>query len=196
MIFVDIDGVLAEFSGAFSKLVAEKYDTPLIRTREVQDWWWSNVYGKEHFDYGWRRVEKELNWWESLESLATAEQLRRVARAHRDLPIIFVTSRASGGVNSDSTYHQTIRWLERRGIEEPLLIHTKGDGKGGKTNKADLVDRFGAYFAIEDSPQNALDYAEKGIEVALLDWPYTATTLHPKITRCGLTEALTLAGVP
>ena len=69
-------------------------------------------------------------------------------------------------------------------------------GRTGKTDKAAIAHIWEPYFIIEDGPQNALDYAEAGFEVALLDWPYTENTKAPGIHRCSLTEALEMAGVP
>ncbi|KKK72955.1 hypothetical protein LCGC14_2898660, partial [marine sediment metagenome] len=65
-----------------------------------------------------------------------------------------------------------------------------------KTDKASIAKIWSPYFIIEDGPQNALDYAAAGYEVALLDWPYTKDTKAPGIHRCGIMEALEMAGVP
>ena len=150
----------------------------------------------ERLNYGWETVKLTENFWEKAPSLAPPEVFARLAVAHKTIPILFVTSRIPTAGNS--VQRQCINWLEERGILDPLVIVAGGDARGrtGKTDKAAIAKIWSPYFIIEDGPQNALDYAAAGFEVALLDWPYTATTKAPGIHRCNLTEALEMAGVP
>lgn len=199
MIFVDIDGVLAEFCASFSRLVREGDSAmPIITSPTAADWnTWGGHMTQKRKSYGWARVKKTENFWETLDPLAPPEVFRRIAASHHDIPIIFITSRVATA--GRSVYHQCINWLEAQGIEEPLVIiaPAKHSLSGRcKTSKAEIASVFRPYFAIEDYPQNALDYAAVGVEVALLDWPYTEGTVAPGIHRMGIIEALTMSGVP
>ena len=198
MIFLDIDGVLAEFCEAFSRVIQTFDPTmPLITTATQPDWGtWGGEMTDERLNYGWETVKVTENFWEDAPSLASPEVFARIAAAHKEIPILFVTSRIPTA--GHSVQRQCINWLEKRGILDPLVIVAGGDARGrsGKTDKASIAKIWSPYFIIEDGPQNALDYAAAGFEVALLDWPYTATTKAPGIHRCNLTEALEMAGVP
>ena len=198
MLFVDIDGVLAEFCEAFSRVIQQFDPTmPTITTATQPDWGtWGGEMTNERLGFGWEVLKKVENFWESLAPLAPPSVFQRIAAVHKTIPILFVTSRIHTAGNS--VQRQCVNWLEQYGIEDPLVIVAGGDKKGrtGKTNKADIARVWNPYFIIEDGPQNALDYAAAGFEVALLDWPYTATTKAPGIHRCNLTEALEMAGVP
>ena len=194
MIFLDIDGVLAEFCVAFSRLIQQFDPTmPSITSATQPDWsTWGGEMTKERASFGWEILKKVENFWEGVPSLAPPSVFRRIAAAHKTIPILFVTSRIPTVGNS--VQRQCVNWLEQKGIEDPLVIVASGGHK--KTNKADIARIWSPYFVIEDCPQNALDYAAAGFEVALLDWPYTADTKAPGIHRCSLTEALEMAGVP
>ena len=198
MLFIDLDGVLAEFCIPFSNII-RKFDArmPIISTNTQPDWGtWGGEMTDERLNYGWETVKVTENFWEDAPSLASPEVFARIAATHKEIPILFVTSRIPTAGNS--VQRQSINWLEKRGILDPLVIVAGGDSRGrsGKTDKASIAKIWSPYFIIEDGPQNALDSAAAGFEVALLDWPYTATTKAPGIHRCNLTEALEMAGVP
>lgn len=196
MIFVDIDGVLANFTRAFSTLIAE-YDStmPIIGPQDTPDWeTWGGLMTPDRRKHGWQALKSTLNFWETVPPLAPPQVFRRLAASHKLIPILFVTARittAGRGVQE-----QSVRWLEEQGVYDPLVIVAKGDVHIGKTNKVDIARIWHPYFIIEDGPQNALDYAKAGFEVALLDWPYTKEIKAPGIYRCKLAEALAMAGVP
>lgn len=198
MIFVDLDGVLAEFCEMFSRVIRRADPTmPAITTATQPDWGtWGGALTKERLNLGWESVRATENFWETLRPLAPPSVFQRLAAAHKTIPILFVTARSPTAGNTVQA--QCVNWLEGQGIEDPLVIVAGGDrqGRKGKTNKADIADIWVPYFIIEDGPQNALDYAASGYEVALLDWPYTENTKAPGIHRCSLTEALEMAGVP
>lgn len=198
VLFCDIDGVLTEFCAAFSHIIRQADRTmPVITTATQPDWGtWGGEMTNERLNYGWETLKATENFWETLNPLAPPSVFKRLAAVHKTIPILFVTSRVPTAGNTVQI--QCINWLEKHGIEDPLVIVASGDRRirGGKTNKADIAHVWEPYFIIEDGPQNALDYAAAGFEVALLDWPYTKDTRAPGIHRCSLAEALEMAGVP
>ena len=198
MIFLDLDGVLAEFCLPFSNIIRQFDPTmPYSSTRTQKDWGtWGGEMTNERLNYGWETVKLTENFWERSPSLAPPQVFARLAAVHKTIPILFVTSRVPTAGNTVQV--QCINWLEERGILDPLVIVAGGDARGrtGKTDKASIARIWSPYFIIEDGPQNALDYAAAGFEVALLDWPYTKDTKAPGIHRCSLAEALEMAGVP
>lgn len=197
MIFCDLDGVLADFTGAFSKLIQEDDPTmPLVRTRDALDWdTWGGILTKARAKIGWKKVTQTENFWETLDPLPSREVFQRLAACHRTIPILFVTSRTpSAGL---SVFHQTINWLEMHGIRDPMVIAPNGSPRiNDRMDKADVAEIWNPYFVIDDSPKTSLAFAAAGFEVAMLDWPYTKDTKAPGIIRCGLIEALAMAGVP
>lgn len=199
MLFVDIDGVLAEFCATFSRTIRDYDPTmPIIHTATQPDWGtWGGVMTNERLNIGWERVKETTNFWENLPPLASPVAFRRIAAVHKNIPIIFVTSRIP--TRGRTVQVQCINWLEAQGIRDPLVIVAGGqnlEGRHAKTTKAEIAKIWQPYYIIEDCPQNALDYAEAGFEVALLDWPYTADTRAPGIHRVPLAEAFALAGIP
>ena len=198
MLFFDIDGCLAEFCAPFSRLIQESDPTMPIITSDAQPDWgtWGGLMTDARASIGWGRVKSTENWWETLPTLAPPSVFQRIAAAHHDIPIIFVTSRIP--TLGRSVYRQCINWLEAQGIEEPLVVvaHGSKPDRTGTTSKQRIANIFRPVFAIEDCPQVALDYAAVGVEVALLDWPYTEGTRAPGIHRMGIVEALAMAGVP
>jgi hypothetical protein len=195
--FCDVDGVLAEFAFAFSRLLHLEFGTPITYTREVSDWAWDKQgITKEQFAWGFERIETIPDFWLQCPTLATPEQFKRIADAASRLPILFVTARAPSA--GDSVYHQTVRWLEMQGIAEPLVIVSKRGGMGGGTDKADLIEHFNPGLVIEDAPHTAVAFARRGVPVALMDWPYTSTDdvwAHSGyIKLCNLDQALDMAG--
>ncbi len=198
MIFVDIDGVLADFSVEFSRFI-RAYDPtmPIVTASTQLDWsTWGGIMTEARANAGWEAVKRTENWWETLPDLAPPSVFRRIAAAHHDIPIIFVTSRIP--TLGRSVYQQCINWLEAHGVEEPLVVVAKGSkpDRMATTSKQRIANIFRPVFAIEDCPQVALDYAAVGVEVALLDWPYTKDTVAPGIHRMNIVEALAMAGVP
>ncbi len=181
MIFVDIDGCLANFDKGFIATIAEKYGPTDVSGRT--DWKWSSVYPRKQYDYGWKQTEKTEGWWEKLESLAPQIVFERLALFHRDLPVVFITCRKY------YTREQTYNWLRASGITDPELVLCEDKG---------LVARsLEPYAAVEDSPKQALLLAEAGVEVALVDYPYNRDISHPLITRCEtILEAFDLVGLP
>ena len=197
MIFIDLDGVLAAFCEAFSHVIRKGDPTmPIITSSTQPDWdTWGGALTRERLNYGWETVRETENFWETLTRLAPPSVFPRLAATHKEIPILFVTSRVPTA--GRSIQRQCINWLEEQGILDPLVIVAGRErGRAGKTSKADIARIWSPYFVIEDCPQTALDYAAAGFEVALLDWPYTADTKAPGIHRCSLTEALEMAGVP
>lgn len=186
-ILCDIDGVLADFYAAFSALLSAEFGVPVYTTQTAPSW--DLGYTDDQIKRGFEIISKTPNFWLTVPPLATPHQLRRLADAHHEVPVIFVTARtASAG---RSVYHQTVRWLEDCGIKEPLVVTVKR-----AQDKLPLLERFNPYILIEDSPMVALEAARLGTTTALMDWKYTEHVVHSNITRCNLTEALTIAGIP
>ena len=178
MIAVDLDGVLAEFSEAFSRLVSERYGTPILRSDQVPSWDWNGVLTKEQMDYGWDAVRSSDTFWGSLAPLAPSSVFATLASYQKAIPIVFITSRIGRHV-----YDQSAMWLERMGIENPLLVVVPEGW-----SKASITRDWPLTAVIEDAPEQALALAENDTWVYLVGYLYNRNVRHANIIRCKDTE--------
>ena len=83
-------------------------------------------------------------------------------------------------VSARGEYNRSVTeaWLERHGIQPMAVILTGGAGKLSICHYRDI----GVF--VEDSPLNARDLAEAGIQVLLLETDYNRYLSHPGVTHC------------
>lgn len=91
---------------------------------------------------------------------------------------IFITSRP------EDLKAKTISFLERRFAFENPSVFFSGDISSNLEYKAEICLKEGVDLIVEDSPNNSLRCAEKGIRVLLLDKLWNQNCEHKNIFRC------------
>jgi len=165
---IDVDGVISDFTWAFTGVAVELGALPRRRHCSEQDTW--------HFDRGiepfdadpvWEEFKRRWNWWMTLEPFpdieATIPFLNQAIAEH---DVLFVTSRVpTRGLATDA---QTRYWLEGLGVNMPhagvVVVPT---GQKGLVCKGLRID-----VAIDDCPDNLKDLREHGVLAVARDWQY------------------------
>lgn len=166
-IALDMDGTVSNFIGSYTSLAHMiNHEVPIITDYQQAKSWdfstWVPNYTKEINEEVWTHILNSRNFWVSEEALFPND-MSFLASKHRDpqFPIIFLTRR--DGV---LPWEQTIRWLHRYDIHEPLVVRVqKGEEKG------DWCRRLGIKVLIDDAPMNAERLGD-GVKLIMPDWPY------------------------
>lgn len=160
----DIDGCVANFGAGFSRLCHElNPDAPIINYHDITAWNWHEWYG--HYDTveeAWKVVRADPNsylFWLGLDPMFDLTYLRSV---YREWPIVFMTRR-DGGL----AWFQTVQWLERHGMHEPLVYRIKSGEE-----KSEVCAKLGISTIIEDSPTYAQEALDAGMNVVLVTYQY------------------------
>ena len=114
----DIDGVVADFCGGFSKImngINPRY--PIITSNNTEDWNWKTWYAPDEsrdkvakdIEYVWENVIKKVGYtlWNGLDPLFP-DQMNALNRHALTEPIIFMTRR-----DGPTAWKETVDWLRR-----------------------------------------------------------------------------------
>ena len=171
-IAVDLDGCVANFTHGFSSLCHSfTEEAPIVMQSEAKSWRWQDWYwdagpdAAQIIEDAWRHIKKSSTFWLNLPVLFP-QTMPEVAALARAQPLVFVTRRDGAGV-----WLQTTRWLQERGVEEPLVYCVQSGEE-----KEDVLTKLGIRVIIEDSPVYAEGLKAAGHEVVLIDWPYNRQT--------------------
>jgi 5'(3')-deoxyribonucleotidase len=163
---VDIDGVLANFTGAARQLCIELFGKP--DPSAVQTGWGFDSLGitKEEEELMWRTIDAQHNWWMSHGVMPNTQYVRALTQEHR---VVFITNRKDGDEKSASwpIEEQSQEWLRRNfNIFAPNVIIS--DKKGP------IAEGLKLHYFIDDRPKNVEDVIESYplCKTYLLDAPY------------------------
>lgn len=151
---VDVDGVLADFTFGYHKLLAEWHPEYAVHTTAEQKTWDYTAIANDHEAETWTRLKQHPTFWQNLPSRLTAEEQYKLIFLCGEHRVYFVTNRMG-----NQPERQTAAWLRARGVYDPNVIVT--------CDKALAVRAIGAVFAIDDKPENIMAMH-----------PYTHTTLY------------------
>lgn len=139
----DVDGVLADFIGGFTRLANSLHPTvPIVTTEQQPSYHDYPGMTKDQVNETWQHVVKDGTFWTRLDPLVGLDVLRRIAQLNEDHHVYFVTARH--GIYAKI---QTELWLQEQGIENPTVILTQ--------NKGEIAKAIDADYSIEDSASNA-----------------------------------------
>lgn len=142
---VDMDGVVADFVGAFSRLSAAMHAKPLPPATRWD--WWDDALTPEEFDKSWQWIRQNPQFWETLhptqDFILAGRQVILESHSQKD-DVYFITSRHGHGVQ----YHTT-EWLIRHGIPRPHVIMAPDAVAKARVAKALGLDVF-----VDDKPEN------------------------------------------
>lgn len=165
---VDIDGVvsdsytawLGEMNRYFSKNISVLEDYEVHLVYDVS-WDEMNNFFKQNMEHLFMLPQPMKGAKDAIESL--------IAQGHE---IIYVTARAA------DEEEVTLRWMDKYKIPYKHLVFS--DMK----SKVDLARQWKLEVFIEDYTKNAVELAESGISVLLLDASYNQGELSSGIRRC------------
>ncbi len=139
---------------------------------QPQHWHWSEwVDGLTHDmeSAAWDAIfenPKYRHLWYGLRPLCSTGEIARINLLSRKNLVTFVTNRSEKGQHTDVA-DVTRQWLHRQGLlpwQNAFLARRREKGR--------VARRLGTHIAIEDNGENALDYLDSGVGVALLRRPY------------------------
>ena len=149
---IDVDGVLADFVGGFTKLANSL-------GYSVNPDSWGLGLSREQEQACWKLVEADPNFWTGLDAL---NQFPKV----QDTDVVyFITKRKQ--TPGRSTDRETGTWLrDKQGLELPTVLAIPNKGEVCRALK---VDAF-----IDDKPENCWDVLDNSAttKVFLLDQPW------------------------
>lgn len=168
-VVVDIDGVLAEFTYAYSTL-AHKVSGGLVpkahSTGRQQTWDWDGQYSKQLMDECWKRIDESDSFWAELPLLCSASEVEELHRLKHegDVSILYLTGRFDMPTNSVAD--QTRYWLEKYDFPQGELAFS--------THKADFLRARGEtpMSIIDDKPETIEELANSPFPIVCRDWTY------------------------
>lgn len=141
-IMFDIDGVLADFIGGFTKCGQKAYpDLPDANTHTQVSWDFPHITSMQAANI-WQHFHTSSSAWISLQPLIDAPTFKRIDALRVRHEVYFVSARA--GVDAKQ---QTEWWLQWHGVMRPTVILTKRKGEFAK-----VID---VGYSIEDKLSNA-----------------------------------------
>jgi len=140
----DIDGVLANFSYAFTKLGSDLLHLPIFPGPAYQDDY-SFGYVREDHDVLWQHIHEHPEFWKDIPPLATTEEFDRIEQLCRACDVYFVTSRPGGAVVDNISAN----WLEEYlGKDAPFTLMSCGSTPAKKI----VLNNLKLRWHIDDHP--------------------------------------------
>jgi hypothetical protein len=177
VIALDIDGVCADTNESLRAYCCRELGLEPTRVPIPSDYYdMVSVWPLEHQE----RVDVLIRGAFALDEGGVYSEAPEVPYASRIAGILagwglvagYVTRRPEGVLGA------TQSWLERNNFPR-LQVRCAPRG----TPKAEIVQELGAVGMIEDSPIEALQLAQAGLRVALMDWPYNRDVRHRRVER-------------
>lgn len=175
VIAVDIDEVLADFFTYFVYFHNLMYKTSVSRD-DMTKYYLHQAFNVDREEMSIRYLEfKSLHLLERLEPIKGAKKgIKRLFEMGFEPHL--VTARPQ------IIEEETVRWLKIHFKEFELPIHFThpATGRVRHRKKSEICKEIGAEILIDDHIDNALDCAENGIKVFLMDAPWNQTEDLPE----------------
>lgn len=167
----DLDGVLADFVHSFT-YVAKSLGFLNYTTSSLEQTGWDQFgLTPEQMSSVWSVILAERGWWNTLPPLIDKSTFWAIDKLKYNHQVVFVSARQ--GI---SPQHDTVRWLERHGIQNPSVIITKRKGEIARALDID--------YNIEDKPENAAVIHwmadVRPCKSYIIDRPYNQVDFLPK----------------
>lgn len=179
-VVIDIDGVLADFSLAFTQLLVEagKLDRA-VPGMEQKAWRFrdSLPITRKDEDAAWRHIDASATFWAGLPSLLTPQDTLSLLYLSRLVRLVYMTGRREAGNN---VVAQTLAWLGRHNLPGGEVILEPDKAKG----VAALGD--GIIGIIDDKPAALEALRDLGMPVTAMDMVYNRhVTGVPRVASVG-----------
>lgn len=146
---LDLDGVLADFSPAYLKLLRRTEDLP-VSAKEMESFGWDRKFSKEARNTAWEAIKEDRDFWAKLPCLVSKETLNTINQFGLYIPVYAITSRPNG--YTYSVADATIRWLENNEIPNLGVIVA--------SDKGALAEPLGLRYFLDDKIENVNTVAE------------------------------------
>lgn len=166
---LDIDGVVANSFPVFLQELNKHYGKNVAK---IDSYDMTDLYGAT-----WQEIDKffaenmEYLFLEPEPMEGAIANIKSLLQAGHE--ISFITARKPGAEEE-----VTLRWFQKYNIPA-----TRTNFVGGRS-KVPAVRKFGLDVFVEDFMSNALEIAEIGVPVLLLDAPYNEGETPSGVTRC------------
>jgi uncharacterized HAD superfamily protein len=162
IIQIDVDGVLADFMTAYTRLAVQMGLAPEVSGTLDQTAW--ETYGavpRENVSRVWDHIKQSMTFWHGAPPLIDKDTFNRLSDLEARHDIYYVTARV--GIHAK---YQTTKWLEHRGVREPTVVMS--------SKKGEIAAAIGAHYAIDDKAGNAIftGYFAKKTHSYIIDRPY------------------------
>lgn len=170
---IDMDGVCSDFTFSFLRLAKELG----LHKGEI-----NGAAGQPQFGFPfsvdpvWKMVDSIPNWWMTLPSLMSGEDVFWINEAIHHVGVTFLTARKSGSGFPIET--QTRLWLLSMGVqaEHPsVLVHANLNDKGK------ICVDLGVTHFLDDKLENLVDMALNYVEVTCRAWDYNVDWKTPRV---------------
>lgn len=169
VIAVDIDEVLADFFAYFVYFHNLMYKTKV----SLKDTNMEKYYLNEVFEVD--RAEMHIRYME-FKALHLLEQLKPIQGSQSGMKKLIKMGFEPHLVTARPQIieEETRKWLSAhfKGIDLPIHFTHPGTGASHHFKKSEICKEIGAEILIDDHIENALDCAENGIKVFLMDAPW------------------------
>lgn len=173
---IDIDEVVVEFIKHFLDYSNQKNRTS-FKVEDIHSYhlWETPIHNSKEESISEVMEFQSSFHFEKINLIKGAKEI--IFEMARTSHIYFVTSRPT------EIKEKTEKFLKQNFQEIEFEIIHSGEIYGGKS-KSEICNEIGLNFIVEDNPYYALDCAEKGVKVFLLDKPWNRNySYHDNITK-------------
>jgi uncharacterized HAD superfamily protein len=174
---LDIDGVIADFTTPFLKLLETRHGCGPIDPASITDpnFQQHAFLTREVIFECMEAASYDPAFWRAMAPLLSVEQWQKLERVGHEHELVFVTHR---WVRDTYDIHQvTCEWLRRHGLTKPVVYFTQ-------EKKSALIRQLGIELFVDDRHENCEDIAtETNAAVLMPHKPYNQAFNHPKVLR-------------
>lgn len=170
----DIDGVLTDFTLAFTSLAYDLTGRGVVRGQRMQQTWSyaddpaTPSFTKETEAETWEEIRRSRTFWYDQPSLLTHADLLAMDRLAESHDIVYITDRAMGV----GPLGQSIAWLTEEGVPQPSNVMCRGVTG---MSKVETVAQLQPVAVLEDSPANLKELillTREGMALYKMLYPY------------------------
>lgn len=174
-IWIDIDGVLANFEKNINGVVNSIWPGRLTAGYVPKDWHYADVLAKNEWDDVWSAVKKIPDFWFNSPTIEENVSTLRTWIETAAHEIFYITSRMpTGGVDSKA---QTQLWLHKHGLYDGRQVVIAVDHA---SDKKEIIERYEIDLGIDDftpTVQSLSSLSEHKCYILSQPWNADATGL-------------------